>query len=253
MESNCEIIDNSSANIETVTPNIEKDSPSNVANIALSYAQVLESSKTITNPFHDNEQIMKKKLNKDSTLDAIHLINSKAIEATPLIDDFLNYFSVSDVLTGEMPIAILDYISEKLALLSPSRLHIATMNNTDLGLCRVKSSVVNIQMHYINNHYVVTQQINRVIRVYDSLSNPCTRLTSLYNQLRILYELTDECPLESRVTFPSCQQQGFTNDCGAFTIINALLLYLGRDPSYVNLDQSKMRPFILSYKTVCFN
>ena len=101
---------------------------------------------------------------------------------------------------------------------------------------KVQPTEYNVQIHYINNHYIVSRQHRGIVTVYDSMFN-ALRVKVVTEELKALYKLL-EAP-NSVVQYIVPQSQGYTQLCGAFA--NAYMLSQGLDPTDYNLDTSLMR------------
>ena len=142
----------------------------------------------------------------------------------------------------EISIQCLDDFSTLLNILTPSQLYYSTLTHSGLPAeHRIQAHSNAVQIHFINNHYVVSAQTNGVITVYDSIPSS-NRVNELLEQLKILYETVQnyQNPVNQiRYIIPQCQ--GATSDCGVFACANAQLLQSEIDPCTVVLDQSNLR------------
>ena len=166
-------------------------------------------------------------------------VNAVGIHST----DYLAIVDRNEILRNrEISIQCLDDFSTLLDILTPSQLYYSTLTHSGLPAeSRIQPHVNAVQIHFINNHYVVSAQTNGVITVYDSIPNS-NRVNELLEQLRILYVTVQHYrnPV-SQIKYIIPQCQGPTSDCGVFACANAQLLQSGIDPCSVVLDQSKLR------------
>ena len=144
-------------------------------------------------------------------------------------------YSAEDVLSSEMEIQTLDYIScllktqfnVRYGCLTPSYLYGVTSSDVQLQPReRVPPGVKAVQIHWINGHYVVSCQDMGEVTLYDSLMSG-NRIGEVMPQLRKMYEVVENgCNIEYHVA----QTQGLSSLCGAFATANALLLLCDQVP-----------------------
>lgn len=150
-----------------------------------------------------------------------------------------------EVLSGELSIQVLDYISCLIklqyphvnGLQPPSEIYAASLKHQDSSLKLTKDPQA-VQIHWICEHYLVSAQINTHLHVFDSLYN-INHLVELKSQLRVIYTDSDN----RNVNYTVPQSQGITNMCGFFAIANTLILLQNnyQIPLYTNFDLQKMR------------
>ena len=101
------------------------------------------------------------------------------------------------------------------------------------------------QIHYIDNHHVVSHYDGKKITVYDSLRN-FTRVDRLNCQLRKTYFFffRNKSYLHD-VVYKVPQSQTNSTDCGLYAIAFATLLKSGISPCGVNLDSDRLRLHLL--------
>lgn len=136
----------------------------------------------------------------------------------------------------ELPIDIVDYASLLLNQVPPSLLLVRSAINIE----RVTEKKT--QIHYINQHYLVSHYDGTKIIVYDSLRNP-SHVHLLNCQLRDTYSDIFFSPNEVVYEVPQCQTNSV--DCGLYAIGFATLLRNGLNPCEVNLDSVELRPHLL--------
>lgn len=109
--------------------------------------------------------------------------------------EMFNGISFTDVLVGEIPIAIMDLISirikaqfkEKFGLFPPSYIYAKIcakeiLNENEM----ITSDIKAVQIHYINGHYLISCQLPPNIYVFDSLKH-YQRINELMPQLQLVY------------------------------------------------------------------
>ena len=184
-----------------------------------------------------------------------HMINNVVTDKEPPVNavgihstDYLAIVDRNEILRNrEISMQCLDDLSTLLDILTPSQLYYSTLTHSGLPAeNRIQAHANAVQIHFINNHYVVSAQTNGVITVYDSIPNS-NRVNELLEQLRILYVTVQnyQNPVgQIRYIIPQCQ--GPTSDCGVFACANAQLLQSCIDPCTVVLDQSKLKNHVYS-------
>ena len=137
----------------------------------------------------------------------------------------------NSVLSGELEIIVLDYVSRLLkvqfnfchGLLPLSYIYGLLHSNEVLPQAHlIPSQTDAVKMHYVEHHYVVSQQTGSAIQVWDSLPNE-NRLAQILPQLKLVYACMRDNP-DTKVSYIVAQHQGQTVDCGVFAIYNAYLL-----------------------------
>jgi Ulp1 family protease len=99
---------------------------------------------------------------------------------------------------------------------------------------RIPQNCIAVQIHYLDSHYLVSQQKGNAITIYDSLYNS-NRLNQILTQLRAIYSVFHVPNKSSPVQYICPQSQGFSTDCGPFAVANAFYLLSG-----VNLENEKL-------------
>ena len=151
----------------------------------------------------------------------------------------------STILSGDIAIEAMDKLSVLMNLLPPQILYLAELQGYTENITFHRSDVHVIQIHFVDSHYVVSEQKNGVISVYDSLPNR-NRVKQLLPQLKLIYLQLNECSTpEAKIFYKIGQLQGKSNDCGAFAAANAVLLHQGIDPPSVYLKQHLLRQHLL--------
>ena len=171
-------------------------------------------------------------------------VNAVGIHST----DYLAIVDRNEILSNrEISIQCLDDFSTLLNIQTPSQLYYSTLTHSGLPAeNRIQAHANAVQIHFINNHYVVSAQTNGVITVYDSIPSS-NRVNELLKQLKTLYvTLQNYQNPVSQIRYIIPQFQGPTSDCGVFACANAQLLQSGIDPCTVVLDQSKLRNHVYS-------
>ena len=151
-------------------------------------------------------------------------------------------FDPASVLEGELEIQALDAFATMANLIPPSVPYLAQLNGEDLGWRKIQKDDDAVQIHFVPpGHYLVSQQHNGFITIYDSLWN-ARRIQQILPQLKVLYlSLQDVMDPYQLLTYVVAQSQGCTADCGVFAAANALLLMSGGDPRDVTFCQQLMR------------
>ena len=147
-----------------------------------------------------------------------------------------------DVLHGEILIIAMDKFSLLAGLIPPSNLYsVESGGQSSHPNLSIEPDAFAVQIPYSHRHYLVSNQKNGKIYLYNRLPNP-NRTNVLLKQLFILYKLlqTDPNPIE-KVTYIVSQFQGTSVDCGVFAGANALLLISGQDPQSTVLNQPALR------------
>ena len=172
--------------------------------------------------------------------------NQRESAVVPHNEIFRN-LSYTEILSGEVPINLMDYISFKLkkqyrvqhGLLTLSYLHAKICAGERLSNCEViPQDVFGLQMHFIQNHYIVSCQIPPKIYVIDSLRNS-KRISQLLPQLQLQYMALQfgKVPIND-ITYCVPHSQGYSVDCGPFAVANAVFLLNNIDhhqSSYFNI------------------
>ena len=188
---------------------------------------------------------------REQSQDVAH--NNHTESAVVPHNEVFRNLSYTEILSGEVPINLMDYISFKLkkqykvqhGLLTLSYLHAKICAGEQLSNCEViPQDVFGLQMHFIQNHYIVSCQIPPKIYVIDSLRN-AKRISQLLPQLQLQYMALQygKLPLND-ITYCVLHSQGYSVDCGPFAVANAVLLLNNIDPSSVNLHQHRLRAHI---------
>ena len=144
----------------------------------------------------------------------------------------------------ELPIAIMDHASLLLNLMPPSLLLVNTPVD-EISFNKKNHGSLKTQIHYIDNHYVVSHYDGKKITVYDSLRN-FTRVDRLNCQLRktYLFFFRNESYVHD-VVYKVPQTQTNSTDCGLYAIAFATLLKSGISPCGVDLDRDQLRLHLL--------
>ena len=105
-----------------------------------------------------------------------------------------------------------------------------------------KASDGHIQIHYCQNHWVVSHFTQGEVFVYDSL-NPTTISDELKEQLQLLYgKKSAALP----VNLVQVHKQSNLIDCGLHAIANATALAFGEAPGENCYDEGEMRPHLMT-------
>ena len=147
-----------------------------------------------------------------------------------------------DVPHGELHIQTMDYISQTLkvqfncqfGMLPPSYVYQLHTSNSVGNFQRVPCEMDTVQIHFIQNHFIVSAQIIKQIYIYDSLLNR-SHVQAVKGQLHLIYESSCEPVLLSP------QSKGSTLLCGFFAVANAISLLQKKDPSKIHFLTDKMR------------
>ncbi|XP_053565233.1 uncharacterized protein LOC128655676 [Bombina bombina] len=102
-----------------------------------------------------------------------------------------------------------------------------------------------IQIHHLGAHWVVSYTAGESVKIFDSIRTSRIQET-LKKQLLKLYEslcIGEFSVLE--VDLICCQIQEGSNDCGPFSIANAVALAYGHDLRNINFSQNQMRAHIV--------
>lgn len=179
--------------------------------------------------------------------ESVHKTTSE--ESPVLHDESFHGLSVDNVLSGEMDVQMMDFISQVLktqfkshfecldGLLPPSYLY--GLEKYDREHSKISNQNFAVQIHIIPGHYMVSTQVNGRLCVYDSLYNIC-HLNALKPQLRLLYD-TD---VINNVIYTCPQSQGCSNLCGFFAIANVFNLLCGKNLEKITLDVQHMRTHV---------
>ena len=214
----------------------------------------------------------KSKRNNINDLDVFETDSSEELQSEYPINHFKEYYSselcaidseliaIETIKNGRrLDISVLNKISQLMKLLLPEALiHYDLYDDKIKEEHIVYPTEINVQIHLLrdanapthaSNHYVVSQQKDGFIYIYDSCD--CQDNTRISNQLRIIYDIASRVKdLTTIIRRPKCQQQENDIDCGIFAIYNAVLLYHGCDPSNADLlDVQMLREFLL----LCFD
>ena len=148
---------------------------------------------------------------------------------------------LESISSGCIEIQVLDYYSQllkaqfeaKYGLLPPSMLYHEQISQQIPTNCHhVPVDADAVQIHYLQDHYVVSAKYKNSITVYDSLRNSC-RIQDLQQQLINMYGNISSMDINYVVS----QSQGSTLDCGVFAAANIVTLMHGRNPTNVFLNQ----------------
>lgn len=134
----------------------------------------------------------------------------------------------NDVLHGELHIQTMDYITQTLkvqfncqfGMLPPSFVYQLHRSNSVGNFQKIPWEKDAVQIHFIQNHFIVSAQLNKQIHLYDSLLNR-SHVEAVKGQLQLIYESSCEPVLLSP------QSQGSTLLCG-FLLLQMPLLYYKR-------------------------
>ena len=162
----------------------------------------------------------------------------------------LNY---TDILSGEVPIDLMDYISIKLKTQYQVKHGLSTLSYLYAKVCALEElsnsetipvGVFGIQMHYIHGHYLMSCQKPPHIYIIDSLRNSAHK-TQVLPQLKILYSsVKTGCVQPSDIQYIVPNSQGFSVDCAPFTVANTVTILNHLDLFTVEFDQIQLRPHI---------
>lgn len=161
--------------------------------------------------------------------------------------------SYTDVLVGEITIAIMDLISirikaqfkEKFGLFPPSYIYAKIcakeiLNENEM----ITSDIKAVQIHYINGHYLISCQLPPNIYVFDSLKH-YQRINELMPQLQLVYaSVSNQTVKQKDIKYIVLQSQGVSVDCGAFSVANVISLLHNTDPSNIIFHQNQLRSHI---------
>ena len=84
-------------------------------------------------------------------------------------DILVHRFNPSTVLLENLPIAVLDAFLHLINIIPLSAVCSASITGNDLAPQKIQPRLTAVQMHYIQGHYVVSHQNQRIITIYDSL------------------------------------------------------------------------------------
>ncbi|WAR30905.1 PIF1-like protein [Mya arenaria] len=170
---------------------------------------------------------------------------SVPVETEPQHQDIFYGLNPSSVMMGYIDIQVLDYYSALLkaqcaqthGLIPPSVLYQQQLSNENIHTGQIVPEGVDaVQIHFINDHYLVSAKQNDTITVFDSLKNT-NRVQRLIPQLRRIYG--DLGKLSIKYIVP--QSQGTSDDCGVFAAANAYFLVNGESLYHLILDQDALR------------